>query len=69
MINRKEDRRKSLHSAVVAMTAVWSSDSAPIIKNSTNNKYWRECGEKGTLLTLWVECVFIATKENNMEVP
>ena len=20
------------------------------IKKSTNNKYWRECGEKGTLL-------------------
>jgi len=24
-----------------------------IIKKSTNNKFWRECGEKGTLLHCW----------------
>ena len=27
-----------------------------IIKKSTNNKFWRECGEKGTLLHCWWEC-------------
>ena len=27
-----------------------------IIKKSTNNKYWRGCGEKGTLLHCWWEC-------------
>ena len=27
-----------------------------IIKKSTNNKYWRGCGEKGTLLHCWCEC-------------
>ena len=27
-----------------------------IIKNSKNNKYWRRCGEKGTLLHCWLEC-------------
>ena len=27
-----------------------------IIKKSTNNKCWREYGEKGTLLHCWWEC-------------
>ena len=27
-----------------------------IIKKSTNNKYWRGCGEKGTLQYYWQEC-------------
>ena len=27
-----------------------------IIKQSTNNKCWRGCGEKGTLLCCWWEC-------------
>ena len=27
-----------------------------IIKKSTNNKWWRVCGEKGTLLHCWWEC-------------
>ena len=27
-----------------------------IIKKSVNNKCWRECGEKGTLLHCWWEC-------------
>ena len=30
-----------------------------IIKKSTNNKWWRECGEKGTLLHCWRECKLI----------
>jgi len=30
-----------------------------IIKISTNNKCWRGCGEKGTLLHYWWECKFV----------
>ena len=30
-----------------------------IIKKSTNNKYWRECAKKGTLLHCWWECELI----------
>ena len=30
-----------------------------IIKKSTNNKCWRGCGEKGTLLHSWWECQLI----------
>ena len=30
-----------------------------IIQKSTNNKCWRECGEKGTLLHCWWECKLV----------
>jgi len=30
-----------------------------IIKKSTNNKCWRGCGEKGTLLHFWSKCKLI----------
>ena len=29
------------------------------ITKSTNNKFWRRCGEKGTLLHCWWECKLI----------
>ena len=32
---------------------------AAIIKKSTNNKCWRGCGEKGTLLYCWWGCKLI----------
>ena len=30
-----------------------------IIRKSTNNQFWRGCGEKGTLLHCWWECKLI----------
>ena len=27
-----------------------------VMKKSTNSKYWRECGEKGSLSNCWWEC-------------
>ena len=30
-----------------------------IVKKSTNNKFWREYGEKGTLLHCWWKCKLI----------
>ena len=30
-----------------------------LIKTSTNNKCWQNCGEKGTLLHWWWECKLI----------
>ena len=30
-----------------------------ILKISTNNKCWRECGEKGTFLRCWWECKLV----------
>ena len=30
-----------------------------IIKKSTKNKFWRGCGEKGTLLHCWWECKLV----------
>ena len=30
-----------------------------IIKKTTNNEYWRSCGEKGTPLPYWWECKLI----------
>jgi hypothetical protein len=29
------------------------------IKNTTNNKSWQRCGEKGTLILCWWECKLV----------
>jgi hypothetical protein len=30
-----------------------------IIKNTTKNRYWQGCGEKGTLVHCWWECKLV----------
>ena len=41
-----------------------------VIQKSINNKCWKGCGEKGTLLTLLVGMqTSIATMENSVEIP
>ena len=49
-----------------------------IINKSTNNKCWRDCGEKGTLVYCWWECrlvrqlwktVWYFLKKRKMELP
>jgi hypothetical protein len=37
-----------------------------IIKNTTNNMYWRGCGEKRTLTHCWWECKLVQTLWKNI---
>ena len=37
-----------------------------ITKKSTNNRCWRECGEKGTLLHCWWECKLVQTLQRTV---
>ena len=36
------------------------------IQKSTNNKFWRGCGEKGTLLHCWLECKLVQSLQKTM---
>ena len=38
---------------------LWGAAKITFFKKSTNNKCWRRCGEKGSLLHFWWECKLV----------
>ena len=50
LLEKCKSKLQRYHLTLIRMT---------IIKKSTNNKCWRRCGEKGTLLHFWWECKWI----------
>ena len=55
----------SLHCTTKTNTT-FQSNPIPIRKESTNNKCWKGCREKGTFSHCWWECKL---RQNSMEVP
>ena len=49
-----EKWKSKLQWAITSHQSEWPSS-----KKSTNNNFWRGCGEKGTLLQCWWECKLI----------
>ena len=54
---------------------IYTMEYYSAIKKSTNNKCWRRCGEKETILHCWQECEHsstmqtFSTMENSVKIP
>jgi len=64
MAKKKTHMRRCLTSLIsikcnTTMRYYFTPASMAIIKKSANNKFWRRCREKGTLLHCWQECSLV----------
>jgi hypothetical protein len=59
----KKSMKKCSPSLAIKETQIKTTLITPvgiaIIKYTTNNRYWQECGEKGTLVHCWWECKLV----------
>ena len=56
---KEESKKVGLKFSIQTMRYYLMLVRTAVIKMSTNNKCWKGCGEKGTLLHCWWECKLV----------